>query len=182
MNDDKVIELLEKISEWLQKRPSKGVRNNDREGVMILRLLKRLSTELHKVLPDDLKEHYRPQYSRGKSSLPRILWVSLCPKRRAVHNSMSVTICFSTSDNGFVFGIVDSVTMPQRWLPIVKREKGDITVNVDAVNYKYNNAFHNPKEMELDSIDIDVLRSHLVESSSILHQEILTRFPIIHVN
>ncbi len=181
MNDDKVIELLKKLSLLLKERPSYGIRSSDKIGLVVIKRLKMLSRELHKALPEDLKEHYRPEFSKGKSSLPRVLWVSLCPRRRAVYNSMSVTICFSFNGDGFVFGVIDSVTIPQRWLPTVQRQKNEITVDVNAVNYKYNDVFHNPQEMQIDSLDLNVLRSHVIESSYILHKEILNRFPLINL-
>ncbi|TOH00081.1 hypothetical protein CGI90_25770, partial [Vibrio parahaemolyticus] len=140
---DGFITALARVFEWSNSRPSYGVRTSDHSGRIAIKRLKRLSNELHKLLPDEYKDHFVPYFSKGKSSLPVILWVALCPKRRAVHNSMTIGFCFAKNGSGAVFGIMDSVTFCQKWLPTVERSPEQVDlININANNYKYNNAFH----------------------------------------
>ncbi len=175
--NDKFQAALTKVFEWCDSRPSYGVRTSDHSGRIAIKRLKKLSTELHNLLPDEYKDHFVPYFSKGKSSLPVILWVALCPKRRAVHNSMTIGFCFAKNGSGAVFGIMDSVSFSQKWLPTVERSPEQVeAININATNYKYNNAFHNPMEVVSDEIDFDAIETHLIESCPTLHEIIMEKF------
>ncbi|EIO4563890.1 hypothetical protein LQM11_004532 [Vibrio parahaemolyticus] len=168
---------LTKVFEWCNSRPNYGVRTSDHSGRIAIKRLKKLSIELHNLLPDEYKDHFVPYFSKGKSSLPVILWVALCPKRRAVHNSMTIGFCFAKNGSGAVFGIMDSVSFSQKWLPTLERSPEKVeSININATNYKYNNAFYNPMEVVSNEIDFDTIEERLLESCPILHEIIMARF------
>ncbi|HCG6477577.1 TPA: hypothetical protein ACGSTT_003829 [Vibrio parahaemolyticus] len=174
---DGFITALARVFEWSNSRPSYGVRTSDHSGRIAIKRLKRLSNELHKLLPDEYKDHFVPYFSKGKSSLPVILWVALCPKRRAVHNSMTIGFCFAKNGSGAVFGIMDSVTFCQKWLPTVERSPEQVDlININANNYKYNNAFHNPLDVIANAINFTEIEEHLKYSCPLLHDVVQEKF------
>lgn len=180
--ENKLEKALKDVFSWCEQRPHYGVRSSDPSGRTAIKRLKKLANELHSSLPDEYKEHYVPYFSKGKSSLPVITWAAICPKRRAIHNSMSIGFCFARNGTGAVFGIMDSLTLPQRWLPTVERSSEQVKViDINASNYKYNNAFYNPLEINAKKIDIMLIQKILNESSPILHNIIKEIFPIISI-
>lgn len=177
LQEEKILKSLYLALSWCENRPTYSIRSSDNYGIRILKILKKLSIRLHNLLPEELKARFKPIFSRGKSSLPAILWVSLCPINKNVHSSMTVTICFSRSGNGFVCGIIDAIMIPQRWLELTKRTDLKINIDVDSNNFKYNNVFHNPIEFEKSSISVKKLINHINHSSKLLNEVIIEKFP-----
>tara|TARA_Y100000588_G_C13558480_1_gene629290 strand:+ start:286 stop:507 length:222 start_codon:yes stop_codon:yes gene_type:complete len=71
---------------------------------------------------------------------------------------------------------MDSVSSSQKWLPTVERSPEQVeAININATNYKYNNAFHNPMEVISDEIDFDAIEAHWIDSCPTLNQIIIEK-------
>jgi len=169
-----------KICDWIKNKPSRAVRSSEPHGRNAVRRLKKLVKNILLNIPEDLKERFSCHISTGKSNLPTVLWVSLTPKGASVYNSMSVTACFSFEATGSVLGVMDAVTLPQRWLPTVPRKNDSmsfINLNKSGAKYLYNDMYFNPKEFYVDRFSSADFIGHIVESCEILSAEVEKRKP-----
>jgi hypothetical protein len=90
---------------------------------------------------------------------------------------MSKGFCFAKNGPGAVFGIMDSVSFFQNWLPTLERspKKAEL-IDIDATNYKYKNTFYNPMEVASNELDFDKIEECLIEFYPITHGIIVARF------
>ena len=169
------------ICSWVKCKPKGPIRSSDHYGRKAVKLLKAYGSTLLEAIPEDLQNTFKLHISTGKSNLPSVLWVSLVPRYKQVYNSMSVTICFGTQGEGVVLGIMDAVTMPQRWVPLTNRDPNTILVNLDhkTSKFKYNNKFHNPIEFSTEEINWNEFGVHVEDSLRKLKNTVDELFPSI---
>ncbi len=182
--DSKVEDALmlshNKVCDWIKNKPSRAVRSSEPHGRNAVRRLKKLAKNILLNMPEELKEKFSCNISTGKSNLPTVLWVSLTPKGGSVYNSMSVTVCFSFEATGSVLGVMDAVTLPQRWLPTIPRKvegSAFINLNKSGAKYLYNDKYVNPKEFCANNFSSTDFVKHFVESCEILSAEFEKRKP-----
>lgn len=182
INQEKQYESLllahHKLCDWNEKRPSGGVRSSEPHGKNALIRLRKFAKVQFSLLPENIKDSFVISISKGKSSLPTILWIALVPKNYSVFKSLSVTTCFGFEGTGSVVGLMDAVICPQAWLPTVERKQTTdrfVNLNKKGGNYHYNDKFINPKEFHLDDFSSKEFIEHVVKSCEILTKEMLKR-------
>jgi len=177
-NQHEFLALSNEICTWIQGKPKWAVRSSDAIGRKALLLLKEGARSFHENISEELRSQFYPSYSTGKSNLPSSLWIALIPRHRQVHNSMMVAICYGCAGEGAVVGVMDSVTMPQLWLPLEKRDPTAIEVNLNGPQskFKFNNKFHNPVEFIAPLKNPKGLFEHANHSLEILNAELKRRY------
>ena len=130
--------------------------------------LEMLKDELSGCFPRD----WDIKYSSGNGNFPKVPYISFLPPGQKTSNGLYVVICFGKTGNGLVAGCTVSQTNKKAnsFLSSVQTvNRGPhpvIDVNGTMQTAKYNNCFVNPLEVLVDSIDEDVLVSHLRQSAS----------------
>ena len=141
------------------------------DGVELCRLLKAITADLKKLSKNSITSQLHGQYSRGKGSMPRILWISFT-NSPTPFAGLSVSLCFGLGGNGAVCGLMDAVGIPNSKIETVTRKFDDENplINVDGTKSTayYNNKFINPVEFYVDSFSSDNLISHFDASVDLL--------------
>lgn len=143
-------------------------------GVEAIRLLKALCNDFLKKGESFEGISIYPHISKGKGSLPRILWLAFTLEGKPSSN-ICAAMCFDKYGKGAVMGVMDSVSNPNYTLNTVKRRTKDIIplINVDGPPYshaQYANKFLNPKEFFLENFNTKEMIDHYNESLKILTQ------------
>ena len=150
---------------------TKSTRSSSAEGVELCRLLKAITSDICKLSKNSITSELHNQYSRGKGSMPRILWISFT-NSPTPFQGLSVSLCFGLEGNGAVCGLMDAVGIPNRSIQTVIRKYDEEIplINVDGTKSTafYNNKFINPAEFHVDSFDSKKLISHFDESVKLL--------------
>lgn len=116
-----------------------------------------------------LAEYYELKNSSGMPSMPRVPWISVIRKNQKVYSHPSVTICFGRAGNGFVVGLMKSVSTNKFELETIERvsHKKFIDINSSKASTSYNNKFVNPTEFYKDEINLIELEKKIIESLSL---------------
>jgi hypothetical protein len=141
-------------------------------GVEAIRLLKALCNDFIKKSDPLENLTIYPHISKGKGSLPRVLWLAFTLQGKPSSN-ICAAMCFDKFGKGAVMGVMDSVSNPNYTLNTVKRKTKEITplINVDGPPYsdaQYANKFLNPKEFFLEKFDTNEMIEHYKSSIKIL--------------
>jgi hypothetical protein len=160
--------FCKKICEISQKyNESKyAYKSSSGEGIYVVEHLNALAKEITVKLNLTDSDGYSTVISKGKSNLPKVLWVAIAPKGRPPATSMSVAICFGRRGEGIVAGMMVPKTGAAHIINIVDRRSSELKVDIDGdkSNTKYNNCYVNPKEWLFDNIDDESLIGHLRSS------------------
>lgn len=155
-----------------------AIRSSEPRGRKIVNRLTKFAETIHAQLSSEMQSFFTYQISKGQSNIPKIIWVSLVPRGRSVSESASVTMCFGTSGEGSVAGIMDAVTYPQGLFKPTKRlipgDDINLGVNIDGAkpNSKYNNKFFNPLEFLERDFDAFACMKHINDSVELLNKRL----------
>ena len=154
---------------------SSAVPSSSPLGVDIVRALKRLQRDVESVLAKSNVNKLCVSISKGRSNLPRILYVAVSRTIDRLSSEPCVGICFDERGSGVVIGMM----YPQVYLKTTKHEKkvrskGEMLVDLSSSRSKsnFNDLFVNPYELTLEDLDCELLTNHLLESIRLLEAEI----------
>ena len=157
----KICEISKKYNE-----SKYAYKSSSGEGIYVVEHLNALAKEITAKLNLADSGGYSTLISKGKSNLPKVLWVAIVPTGRTPATSMSVAICFGRRGEGLVAGMMVPKTGAVHTINTVDRRSSELKVDIDGdkSNTKYNNCYVNPKEWLYDNIDDGSLMAHLRSS------------------
>ncbi len=163
---------IERICRMNVKRAGlAAIRSSTPFGNKLVSLLNSTATLLPTLLTD-FPAILEVSFSRGMGNLPSVLWIAIVQRGRTVSTSMSATICFGTSGEGIVCGLMSGGYYTSNKYPPLKRLETEIAVNVNGPKpeSQYNNKFFNPKEFLIDNLDSESVIDHMNVSLKLLEE------------
>ena len=119
--------------------------------------------------------NFNIEVSVGRGKAVKVPWLCVLGPGQKVQEGFYIAVSVEPQGRGIVAGVMKSATHPPDVLLTTRRRTplAEHALDVDSPTYRFNDAFHNPQEFFVDSLDASAFWEHLRESLR-LYTELLT--------
>jgi 5-methylcytosine-specific restriction protein B len=171
-----LLNLCQSRAAWnASKTSSAAVTTKDSRVQATLTELLALKAWLERELLPEFYLNFTVEVSVGRGKAVKVPWLCVLGPGQKVQEGFYIAVSVEPQGRGIVAGVMKSATHPPDVL-LTTRKRTPLTeyaLDVDSPTYRFNDAFHNPQEFFVDSLDAEAFREHLRESLR-LYTELLT--------
>ncbi len=140
-----------------------------------LTALQALKEQLERELLPELFLPFTLEVSVGRGKPVKVPWLCILGPEQKVQEGFYIAVSVEPHGRGLVAGIMKSATHPPEVLLSTQKRTPlpEKALDVDSPTYRFNDAFHNPQEFFIETLDSETFLAHLRESLRV-YTELLT--------
>lgn len=165
--------LCQSRAVWNERPPA--VTTNDPRVQATLALLLELKTTLERTLLPEFFLPFTIEVSVGRGKAVRVPWLCIIGPGQRIQEGFYIAVSVEPQGRGLVAGVMKSATHPPSGLLTTQKRTplAEDALDVDSPTYRFNDAFHNPREFFTERLEGEAFLEHLRESLR-LYTELLT--------